>query len=216
MINDQRIAHFKQAITDTLDAEDLNVFRMVLEQYRQEHSTTMLDIASALAKIVRGDEPLLLPSDVERGRERPRNGTQSPPEQTEPAQRKDRNDRNSSPEKTVPPPPEGMERFRVAIGHVHGLKPGNLVGAIANEAELDSQYIGHIEIYEDHSTVDLPEGMPRDLYRALKKVWVCGELLQLARIESDPSLRNHKPFRGNNKKKSAKKNRHRKGKNKKS
>ena len=64
-----------------------------------------------------------------------------------------------------------MERFRVAIGHVHGLKPGNLVGAIANEAELDSQYIGRIEIYEDHSTVDLPEGMPRDLHRALKK---CG------------------------------------------
>ena len=78
MINDQRIAHFKQAITDTLDAEDLNVFRMVLEQYRQEHNTTMLDIASALAKIVRGDEPLLLPADVERRRERPRNGTQSP------------------------------------------------------------------------------------------------------------------------------------------
>ena len=216
MINDQRIAHFKQAITDTLDAEDLNVFRMVLEQYRQEHSTTMLDIASALAKIVRGDEPLLLPSDVERGRERPRNGTQSPPEQTEPAQRKDRNDRDSSPKKTIPPPPEGMERFRVDIGHVHGLKPGNLVGAIANEAELDSQYIGHIEIYEDHSTVDLPEGMPRDLYRALKKVWVCGELLQLARIESDPSLRSHQRFQGNSKKKSAKKKRHRKGKNKKS
>ncbi len=216
MINDQRIAHFKQAITDTLDAEDLGVFRMVLEQYRQEHNTAMLDIASALAKIVRGDEPLLIPADVERRRERPRNGTQSPPEQTEPAQRKDRNDRDSSPKKTIPPPPEGMERFRVAIGHVHGLKPGNLVGAIANEAELDSQYIGHIEIYEDHSTVDLPEGMPRDLYRALKKVWVCGELLQLARIESDPPLRSHKRFKENSKKKSSKKNRRRKGKNKKS
>ena len=127
-----------------------------------------------------------------------------------------RDSRNSSPEKTVPPPPEGMERFRVAIGHVHGLKPGNLVGAIANEAELDSQYIGRIEIYEDHSTVDLPEGMPRDLHRALKKVWVCGEQLQLARIESDPSLHSHKRFKGNSKKKSSKKNRHRKGKNKKS
>ena len=216
MINDQRIAHFKQAITDTLDAEDLGVFRMVLEQYRQEHNTAMLDIASALAKIVRGDEPLLQPADVERRRERPRNGTQSPPEKTEPAQRKDRSDRDFSPEKTVPPPPEGMERFRVAIGHVHGLKPGNLVGAIANEAELDSQYIGLIEIYEDHSTVDLPESMPRDLYRALKKVWVCGEQLQLARIESDPSLRSHKRLKGDSKKKSSKKNRHRKGKKKQS
>jgi ATP-dependent RNA helicase DeaD len=97
---------------------------------------------------------------------------------------------------------------------VHGLKPGNLVGAIANEAELDSQYIGRIEIYEDHSTVDLPEGMPRDLYRALRKVWVCGEQLQLARIESDRSARERKPFKGNSTKKSSKKNRHRKGKKK--
>tara|TARA_B100000676_G_C17962881_1_gene778639 strand:- start:855 stop:1259 length:405 start_codon:yes stop_codon:yes gene_type:complete len=132
----------------------------------------------------------------------------------EPAQRKDHNDRDSSPEKTVPPPSEGMERFRVAIGHVHGLKPGNLVGAIANEAELDSQHIGRIEIYEDHSTVDLPEGMPRDLYRALRKVWVCGELLQIARIGNDSSLNKHKRFKRNSKKKSSNKNRQRKSKKK--
>lgn len=211
MINDQRVAHFKQAITDTLDTEDLGVFRMVLEQYRQEHNIAMLDIASALAKIVRGDEPLLLPADMERGRAR--TATKPAPDPTEPGGRKDRRDKNSPPEKTAPPP-EGMERFRVSVGHVHGLKPGNLVGAIANEVELDSQYIGRIEIYEDHSTVDLPEGMPRDLYRALRKVWVCGEQLQLARIERDRSARERKPFKGNSTKKSSKKNRHRKGKKK--
>tara|TARA_B100001115_G_scaffold184700_1_gene188309 strand:+ start:276 stop:2060 length:1785 start_codon:yes stop_codon:yes gene_type:complete len=214
MINDQRIAHFKQAITDTIDTEDLGVFRLVLEQYRQEHNMTMLDIASALAKIVRGDEPLLLSADVEHKRARPRIETQSHSERMEPAQRKDHNDRDSSPEKTVPPPSEGMERFRVAIGHVHGLKPGNLVGAIANEAELDSQHIGRIEIYEDHSTVDLPEGMPRDLYRALRKVWVCGELLQIARIGNDSTLNKHKRFKRNSKKKSSNKNRQRKSKKK--
>jgi len=211
MINDQRVAHFKQAITDTLDTEDLGVFRMVLEQYRQEHNIAMLDIASALAKIVRGDEPLLLPADMERGRAR--TATKPATDPTGPGGRKDRRDKNPPPEKTAPPP-EGMERFRVSVGHVHGLKPGNLVGAIANEVELDSQYIGRIEIYEDHSTVDLPEGMPRDLYRALRKVWVCGEQLQLARIESDRSSRERKPFKGNSIKKSSKKNRHRKGKKK--
>jgi len=211
MINDQRVAQFKQAITDTLDTEDLGVFRMVLEQYRQEHNIAMLDIASALAKIVRGDEPLLLPADMERGRAR--TATKPATDPTGPGGRKDRRDKNPPPEKTAPPP-EGMERFRVSVGHVHGLKPGNLVGAIANEVELDSQYIGRIEIYEDHSTVDLPEGMPRDLYRALRKVWVCGEQLQLARIESDRSSRESKPFKGNSIKKSSKKNRHRKGKKK--
>ena len=216
MINDRRIAHFKQAITDTIDTEDLGVFRMVLEQYRQEHNTAMLDIASALAKIVRGDEPLLLPADVKPRRKQTHSETPSTSEQTEKAQRRNSNYKDSSPDKVVAPPPEGMERFRVAIGHTHGLKPGNLVGAIANEAELDSQYIGRIEIYEDHSTIDLPENMPRDLYRALRKVWVCGQQLQIARIASDSSLRNHKRFKGNSKIKSSKKNRNGKGKKKKS
>ena len=49
-----------------------------------------------------------------------------------------------------------MERFHIAVGHVHGVKPGNIVGAIANEAGLGSEYIGRIDIHEDYSTVDLP------------------------------------------------------------
>ena len=74
-----------------------------------------------------------------------------------------------------------MERFRIAVGHSHGVKPGNIVGAIANEAELDAEHIGRIEIYEDHSTVDLPEGMPKELYRHLKGVWVSGQRLNISR-----------------------------------
>ena len=52
-----------------------------------------------------------------------------------------------------------MERYRLEVGHVHGVKPGNIVGAIANEAEIDSEYIGRVEIFDDYSTVDLPEGI---------------------------------------------------------
>ncbi|MFN2350248.1 MAG: DbpA RNA binding domain-containing protein, partial [Thioalkalivibrio sp.] len=69
---------------------------------------------------------------------------------------------------------EGMQRFLVDVGHQHGLKPGNLVGAIANEAGLDNSHIGKIDISEDHATVDLPAQMPPALLNHLKKVWVCG------------------------------------------
>ena len=76
-----------------------------------------------------------------------------------------------------------MERFRLEVGHTHGVKPGNIVGAIANEADIDSEHIGRIEIFDDHSTIDLPEGMPKDLFKHLKSVWVSGQRLQISRLE---------------------------------
>jgi len=72
-----------------------------------------------------------------------------------------------------------MERYRLEVGHKHKVKPGNIVGAIANEAGLDSQYINRIVIHDDYSTVELPHGMPRDIFRTLKKTWVCGTQLKI-------------------------------------
>ena len=59
-----------------------------------------------------------------------------------------------------------METYRVEVGEVHGVKPGNIVGAIANEAGLDGKYIGRVVIRDDHSFVDLPGGMPKEIFRA--------------------------------------------------
>jgi len=78
-----------------------------------------------------------------------------------------------------------MERYRLDVGYVHGVKPGNIVGAIANEAELESQYIGHIEIFDDFTLIDLPEGMPKETFNDLKKVWVCQRQLQISRFKGD-------------------------------
>ena len=78
-------------------------------------------------------------------------------------------------------PEYGMETFRVEVGHAHKVKPGNIVGAIANEAGLESKHIGRIEIYDDYSLIDLPEGMPSELLAHLKKVWVAGQKLRIRR-----------------------------------
>jgi ATP-dependent RNA helicase DeaD len=84
--------------------------------------------------------------------------------------------------------PEGVafETFRIEVGHVHGVKPGNIVGAIANEAGLEGRHIGHVDIHEDHSFVDLPEGMPKEIFRSLKKVRVVGRELQIAHATHKP------------------------------
>jgi len=79
---------------------------------------------------------------------------------------------------------KGMERFRIAVGRMHGVKPANIVGAITNEAGLESKHIGRIHIYDDFSTVDLPEGMPHNIFNSLKRVWVVGQELKIARLNS--------------------------------
>ena len=81
---------------------------------------------------------------------------------------------------------EGMVRYRLEVGHIHEVKPGNIVGAIANEAGLDSQYIGRINIYDDYSVIDLPDGMPKDVFNDLKKVWVAGQQLRISNISKAP------------------------------
>ena len=97
-----------------------------------------------------------------------------------------------------------MERFHVQVGALHGLKPSNLVGAIANEAGLDSQYIGQIDIYDDYSTIDLPSGMPKDVFNDLKKVWVSGQQLKISQLQGAEGIlaakKKHKDKKGHKKK----------------
>ena len=63
-----------------------------------------------------------------------------------------------------------MVRYRIEVGNQHGIQPKHIVGAIANEAGLESRYIGRIDLYEDFSTIDLPDGMPKELLEHLKTV----------------------------------------------
>ena len=79
-----------------------------------------------------------------------------------------------------------FETFRLEVGHAHGVKPGNIVGAIANEAGLEGRHIGQVDIRDDHSFVDLPEGMPKDIFRNLKKVRVVGQELRISRVDGKP------------------------------
>jgi len=78
-------------------------------------------------------------------------------------------------------PEAGMETFRIEVGHAHGVQPGNIVGAIANEADLESRYIGRIDIRDTYSLVDLPIGMPRPLLEHLKRTRVAGMPLRIQR-----------------------------------
>lgn len=90
------------------------------------------------------------------------------------------------------PPEEGMDRYRIEVGRQDGVQPGNIVGAVANEAGLDGADIGAIRIYDEHSTVDLPEGMPKAIFKTLQRARVSGKPLRLSRSFGE----GERPFRG--------------------
>ena len=220
----RRAAQFKQLITDVLAAQDLVFFEQLVASYEQEHGKEPRQIAAALAYLAQKDRPLLLPADVEPAPSRPafESADRGRPHRTTRAERVGALELYAAPEgrrtraerrfdRAVP---SGGVRYRVAVGHEHGVQPGNIVGAIANEAGIDSVHIGRIDIFDTHSTVELPEGMPTEIYEQLQKTWVCGQKLAI-RVDSagdEPeagSLRAAPPRRGTREKHAPKK--HRKG-----
>ena len=76
-------------------------------------------------------------------------------------------------------PEENMQRYRVEVGHRDRVKPGNLVGAIAGETGLQGRAIGRIQIFDNHSFVDLPKGMPEDVFNSLRRLRVMNRELQI-------------------------------------
>jgi ATP-dependent RNA helicase DeaD len=192
-VNDVRIARFKDQISTTLAAGGLGEFQALIEEYEREKNVPAIEIAAALAKLARGDVPLLLDKNSsapleERSRDRrDRAGRNEPGNRSfERADRPERLDATERPvfprkERVARTPEAGMQTFRIEVGYIHGVKPGNIVGAIANEAGLNSRHIGRIEIYDDYSTLDLPDSLPDDLLGHLKTVWVAGRQLHISR-----------------------------------
>jgi ATP-dependent RNA helicase DeaD len=192
-INLHRVQRFKQRIRDSLGDAGNEFWYQLLTEVQQEESAEALEIAAALAALLQGDEPLLLeekekPSPAVRERSEGK----KPPYET---QRPERRVKSSPDDKALPlkgHPEVEMQRYILAVGYQHDVKPGNIVGAIANEADLDSEYIGHIEIYENFSTVDLPAGMPKETFQALKKARVCQQRLDIRPAGAAPE-RSDKP-----------------------
>ena len=179
-VNDKRIARFQQRISDALaiNSEELDLFRRILENYQHEHNIPAIEIAAVLAKMLQGDTPLLLSKKAarseriveERPAERSRSNFDDKP-------RRDKGELKRKPARSD----EGMERYRIEVGHQHNIKPGNIVGAIANETGLGSEFIGRIDIQDDHTLIDLPSNMPDDILHILQKTRVGGQPLRISR-----------------------------------
>ena len=187
LINDQRIAKFKQSITDTLATEELGIFYQMIEQYQKEHNVPAIEVAAALALLLQGDAPFMLqtkPNLSKKDENFVKNDAKTFKKLGR-EQRRGRGKGRARASRKELPVEKGMECFRLEVGHNHSVKIKNILGAIANESGLDSQYIGRVNIYDNYSEIELPEGMPKDVFKDLKKVWVSGQQLKISAIKKD-------------------------------
>lgn len=200
LINDKRIEKFKQQITATLEKGELDLYREMIAQYQHENGTEVDMIAAALASLIQGGNGFLL-KDRPAGRddfERDSSYSDARPrhERSERGQSdrsRNNEDRVSRPrsmrsEKASGAVEAGMVRYRIDAGHDHNIKPGNVVGAIANEADIDSKNIGHIGIFDDYTTVDLPADLSSDVLQVLKRARVAGRPMNLVPFAADGAI----------------------------
>ncbi len=196
-INAQRVAHFKQRIVSEMEHKNLEYLEQMLEEMYQNDDLDLISIAAALASMSLNNSPLLLgkrdtvacidlatlssrPSRRKdaRGRDRTRNKDNR-------RNRKDRSSREQNQGDRVSR--EDMENYRLGVGYRDNIKPGHIVGAIANEAGIEGYNIGPINISDNHTDVMLPKGMPAEILKHLQKTRINGKLSQIEQMDADNS-----------------------------
>lgn len=160
-VNAQRVAKFRDSITDALNSSAVDLFRGLIEDYERDNNVPMADIAAALALQSRDGEEFLM--------------TEPPPE---PPRNRDR-DREPRRERAARPPREGLATYRISVGKRHKVGPGHIVGAIANEGGLHRSDFGHITIRPDFSLVELPAKLSKKTLKALEQTRISGVKINL-------------------------------------
>ena len=153
------------------NADEEALLQELLQRIGTELELSSEQLAYAALSLAIGPDPLLrqqgdddwIHNNQRRDRDRGERGDR----------RERRNDRPSR------PPEDNMQRYRVEVGHRDRVKPGNLVGAIAGETGLQGRLIGRIQIFDNHSLVDLPKGMPEDVFNNLRSLRVMNRELQI-------------------------------------
>ncbi|MCB1188885.1 MAG: DEAD/DEAH box helicase [Leptospiraceae bacterium] len=173
-INDLRIVKLKQRIFDTVEIGGLEVFSKIVEEIKAEKSLNTFDIAAALAKMLYDTDPHSFPHI-------PKNKKDSLEDDVLVDEQSEQKSFQTIEQSTEP----GMVRYRIEVGNVHGVKVNNIIRTISSESGLDGSDFGKVNVYEDFSTIDIPEGMPKDVYRNLKKVKIAGQLLKISKVGED-------------------------------
>ena len=166
---------FKDKITTQLEHHDLELYRELLEDmFTADQSQE--DIAAAMMMLLQGKQKLILPPDpvVDKKARRDRNERGDRRENPRSAERRGERKGYGN--------PQPMDLYRIEVGRGDGVEVRHIVGAIANEGDINSRYIGHIKLYDDYSTIELPQGMPKELLQQFTKTRVLNKQMRMSFI----------------------------------
>ncbi|TEW43754.1 DEAD/DEAH box helicase [Psychromonas algicola] len=192
-VTQTRIDNFQKTLFSTCESEDLTFFRTLFEQIKNNSEIDETDIGAALLLMAQKEKPL---QPIEEKFVEPRSNDRN---ERSDRPRRDRNDRSRGDRNERPrgdrnerggdkprgrgrPTDVELEMFRLDVGREHGVQVKNIVGAIANEANINSRFIGDIRLNDDHSTIELPKGMPENTLAHLRGVQVCKRPLNLKKV----------------------------------
>ncbi|QCR34960.1 DEAD/DEAH family ATP-dependent RNA helicase [Nissabacter sp. SGAir0207] len=164
LLGERRLAKFAAKVQQQLESSDLDMYRALLAKLQPEEELDIETLAAALLKMAQGERPLILPPDPVF---KPRQRREFNDRDDRRGDRPDRGDRRDARDGDRPRRERrevgDMELYRIEVGRDDGVEVRHIVGAIANEGDISSRYIGNIKLFATHSTIELPKGMPGDL-----------------------------------------------------
>ncbi len=192
-VADKRVAAFRQQVADVLASEDLSFFTDVISGMEAEHEAEIHEIAAALAFLAQKDRPLQMPetgrpdiAQLATGKPEAR----TPRDAREPREtREPRENRGEILERRRDYAEGRLARYRIDVGREHMASPKDIVGAIANEAGIESRFIGQINLFEDYSTVELPADLPNDVIQILRRARVRQQPLNIRLASAEEAAR---------------------------
>ncbi|EMM5418942.1 ATP-dependent RNA helicase DeaD [Citrobacter amalonaticus] len=164
LLGKRRLEKFAAKVQQQLESSDLDQYRALLAKLQPTAEDEELDIetlAAALLKMAQGERPLILPPDapMRPKREFRDRDDRGPRDRNDRGPRGDREDRPRRERRDV----GDMQLYRIEVGRDDGVEVRHIVGAIANEGDISSRYIGNIKLFASHSTIELPKGMPGEV-----------------------------------------------------
>ncbi|WP_419843221.1 DEAD/DEAH box helicase [Actinobacillus pleuropneumoniae] len=183
----KRREKFKARVSKQLEHHDLEKYRELLEDLftaDQDHE----ELAAAMMMMLQEKQKLILPPDPEIRAARGERG------------RRDRDDRRGGRDERRGGREHrenngvAMDLYRIELGREDGVEVRHIVGAIANEGDISSRYIGHIKLHDTYSTIELPQGMPNHIVQHFaQKARVLNKQMQMSLLGPAGGV-NSQPF----------------------
>ncbi|MDF7628924.1 DEAD/DEAH family ATP-dependent RNA helicase [Erwiniaceae bacterium L1_55_4] len=188
LLSERRLAKFAAKVQLQLESSDLDMYRALLSKMQPGEDLDLETLAAALLKMAQGERPLILPPEAPRPPRREfRDRDDRRDSRDSRGPRESRGDRDGAPRRERRDVGE-MQLYRIEVGRDDGVEVRHIVGAIANEGDISSRYIGNIKLFGTHSTIELPKGMPGEVLQHFTRTRILNKPMNMQLMGDAPAF----------------------------